>query len=60
MPELIMLELELGRAIEQSNAPAQDLTVRERKLYVALLALASFNVFLVCGALSFLWLVFRN
>jgi hypothetical protein len=60
MPELIRLELERGPAIEQRNAPPQDLTARERRLYVALMAVASLNVFIICGTLSFLWLVFRD
>lgn len=35
-----------------------NLNGRERKLYLALLAIVSVNVFVICGAASFLFLVF--
>lgn len=60
MGELIRLELGPDPEIELRNVFAQDRTARERRLYAALLAIASLNVFLIFGALSFLWLAFRN
>ncbi len=59
MPELIRLELEATRFPEPLYA-GSHLNGRERLLYLALLAIASVNVFLISGALAFLWLVFRN
>lgn len=58
MPELIRLELETGQFGERAY-PATHLNGRERRLYIALLAIASLNVFVLSGALSFLWLTFR-
>lgn len=58
MPELIRLEIETT-SLKQGYA-GSDLKGRERRLYIALLAITSVNVFLLSGALSFLWLVFRN
>jgi hypothetical protein len=59
VPELIRLELETTAYAEREYA-ASYWNGRERRLYMALLAIASFNVFLISGALAFLWLVFRN
>ena len=59
MPELIQLELETPDFAELDYA-APHSNRRERRLYIALLAIASIDVFLISGALSFLWLVFRN
>ncbi|HEY7307000.1 MAG TPA: hypothetical protein VH601_22935 [Bryobacteraceae bacterium] len=60
MPELIRLQIDLVQTSGKEQAAARSANGRERKLYVALLAIASLNVFLICGALSFLWLVFRD
>lgn len=59
MPELIQLELETPAFAELDYAGSHS-NRRERRLYVALLVIASIDVFLISGALSFLWLVFRN
>lgn len=59
MPELIQLELETHDFAELDYAAPRS-NRRERRLYIALLAIASIDVFLISGALSFLWLVFRN
>jgi hypothetical protein len=60
MPELIRLEIDAVRFRREEQVAARSANGRERRLYVALLAIASLNVFFICGALSFLWLVFRN
>lgn len=59
MPELIRLELATDSISEGRSGPLPHLNGRERKLYAALLTLASVNIFLICGAIAFLWLVFR-
>ncbi len=57
MPELIRLELTTDYS-ERVRTPHRN--GRERKLYAALLTLASLNIFVICGAAAFLWLLFRN
>jgi hypothetical protein len=60
VPELIRLELAPDSIPENRSGPAPHLNGRERKLYAALLALASVNIFLICGAIAFLWLVMHG
>ncbi len=60
MPELIRLELAADWITEQEHGARPHLNGRERKLYAALLTIASLNIFVICGAVSFLWLVFRD
>jgi hypothetical protein len=60
VPELIRLEIDAVQIPEEDHAAARSTNGRERRLYIALLSIASLNVFLICGAASFLWLVFRD
>jgi hypothetical protein len=57
VPELIRLE-PAADASEETMPEYANLNGRERKLYLALLAIVSVNVFVICGAASFLLLVF--
>ncbi len=59
MPELVRLEA-AADASEKAMPEYASLNGRERKLYLALLAIVSVNVFVICGAASFLWLVYGH
>jgi hypothetical protein len=60
MPELIRLELVTDSITETKDRLEPHPNGRERRLYAALLALASLNIFVICGAVAFFWLVFRG
>jgi len=60
VPELIRLALATDSISESRSGSAPHLNGRERKLYAALLTLASVNIFVICSALAFLWLALHG
>lgn len=58
IPRLVRRPLPLENLPLLGDLPPRDFSPRERKLYIALALIVSFNLLVLCGAVTFFALLF--